>query len=440
VVSVVPTPPILIAHRGLWRVPVEQNTLNACLAAAVRGWGVEIDARHQNAHLHFPPWLLEPYVNHDVGRGPPLGPFVDAVLDAGAPRVLIDAKTPEAFAWASEHLRENRVIVRVPNGMEAKDLPHNPDRTVASVFDLDALGHLPPIAYLLADHRDGPDWRTADALESAPADYAFICNSPEVVGGHLDLPWYAWNWRDAFAVMTDRPEEYERAWRGEDGFSVPLASHGLSYNPERAVVLTRFLARACGAELRAATSIVEMGARDGEMAGALVRGMGLTAKIRCEEGREEHVAWGRRKFPDFDFAPVDYEGFDLSPLPDADVVVCIGLLYHLSPTRVAPVLRHAVKRARTLVVIETEVIDRDASNGALPVPRQEGNDQGLADQEGIPSIDYVEGVLREMDVGYTRISTPAINSNQNRHRYDWRIRNSGAYKRGEQRCLWLVTP
>lgn len=437
--SVISPPPAIICHRGWWRVPEEQNTLPACIAAAARGWGVEIDAQTDPLVA-----VLMPEVAHDVGRvGPWLGPFVEHVLGAGAPVVLIDAKTREAFTWAAEHLRDSRVIVRVPTGVEAYDISHPPDRTTASVFDLDEAQYQRPIGvrYLLADHRQGQDWRTAEALEGVSADRAFICNSPEVVGGHLDLPWYAWNWRGAFAVMTDRPAEYERAWRGEDGFSVPLASCGLSYNPERAVVLTRFLARQCGSELRAAGSIIEMGARDGEMVGALVRGMGLTAAVRCEEGRAEHVAWGRRKFPDFDFAQVDYQTADLNALPEADVVLCVGLLYHVATSvQVTLVLERAVRRARRLAVIETEVVDNGRDRVHRSIMTSPGDDQGLSTMECIPSMILVEEVFRRLDVGFTRIATADLNSNLGQHRYDWRIRDTGRYVRGEQRCLWLVEP
>ena len=92
---------ILLAHRGLWKVKDEQNTLEAYRAAFVRGYGVELDVRDAGGEL---------VISHDLPTGPCLS--FQAVLDLHAdfppgPVIAINIKADGLTSRLAEmlHLR-----------------------------------------------------------------------------------------------------------------------------------------------------------------------------------------------------------------------------------------------------------------------------------------------------------------------------------------------
>ena len=89
---------ILLAHRGLWKVRREQNTLEAFRAAFERGFGVELDVRDAGGEL---------VISHDLPVGPQLR--FDEVLAVHAeyeaqPTIAINIKSDGLTVGLAESL------------------------------------------------------------------------------------------------------------------------------------------------------------------------------------------------------------------------------------------------------------------------------------------------------------------------------------------------
>lgn len=187
---------------------------------------------------------------------------------------------------------------------------------------------------------------------------------------------------------------------------------------------------------KSSTSLIEMGAHKGDQSFYLNKQY-PNLSFRCEEGREYILKEGENRYKNFFWAQLDYEKINLEQLPSADIILNLGLFYHLSPSRAADILRTSIKRANKILFFETEVIDCDnrsfykQHDGAI-----DKLDKALVPLEIRPSIMYIEDIFREFPYEWERIESSELNVDGNV--YDWQPQNTEEYSIGFLRKFWVL--
>ncbi|MGH2942566.1 MAG: class I SAM-dependent methyltransferase [Solirubrobacteraceae bacterium] len=157
----------------------------------------------------------------------------------------------------------------------------------------------------------------------------------------------------------------------------------------------------------------------------------LGAIVTASDARQEHLDEGRRRHPEiaaWQLADLDSEW----PFqPDFDLVLHLGVLYHLADPELA--LRRLLQSGGH-IVLETEVSD---SSDPYFVHRtvEAGYDQAFNSQGSRPSPALVERVLSEAGRSFSRITDDRCNAAF--HRYDWPVRDTGESPDGLRR-MWFV--
>jgi SAM-dependent methyltransferase len=123
---------------------------------------------------------------------------------------------------------------------------------------------------------------------------------------------------------------------------------------------------------RFATAI-DVGCGVGHFA-AYLRALGLD--VVGVDGREENVAEARRRVPDARFVIADVQERAVRDLGVFDVVVCLGLLYHLENPFAAVRNLHAL--TGRLLIVESVVVPSSRPTAAL-LDEPAGRDQALGD-------------------------------------------------------------
>jgi len=155
-----------------------------------------------------------------------------------------------------------------------------------------------------------------------------------------------------------------------------------------------------------------------------------------EEGREENIEIGLKKYPGFHWSKINYEECDLQNLPKADIVFNMGLFYHLSPQRAKDILFASIERAKKIIFFETEVIDCDDEDCFIETSgRKHMIDQSLKDSEIKPSIPYINNILDEIGHDYDFIESYELNGDD--HLYDWEVHNTKSWK-SRKRKFWVI--
>lgn len=175
----------------------------------------------------------------------------------------------------------------------------------------------------------------------------------------------------------------------------------------------------------AGRTLLELGCGYGDIGAAFAeRG----ARVTCCDAREEHLEVLSRRYPHL--TPVRADLNTEWPFGSFDIILHLGVLYHLEPTHLS--LRHACRSASHLV-LETEVCD---SNGDLVFGTSEqGYDQAVDGNGCRPSAPRVERFLREEGMTYERIADDRCNAGM--HVYDWPVRNTGDFTHGQRR-FWFA--
>ncbi len=131
-----------------------------------------------------------------------------------------------------------------------------------------------------------------------------------------------------------------------------------------------------GADLRTA---LDVGCGFGYFS-AFLRDLGLT--VRAIDVRPGNIARARTRYPDIGFAVHDIEDPSVVALGDFDLVLCLGVLYHLeNPFRA---IRNLFSLTRKICVIETMIAPFSAPLTAF-VEEGEGLDQSQSHLAQIPS-------------------------------------------------------
>lgn len=177
--------------------------------------------------------------------------------------------------------------------------------------------------------------------------------------------------------------------------------------------------------------ILELGAGYGAI-GAFFSILG--ADVLCLEGRESNVRVIQKRYPflkalKFDLA----EGIPPGGAGKYNVIIHMGVLYHLPHPEKS--LREACRKCDDLI-LETEVADSDDPN--LIINAHEKSyvyDQALDGVGCRPSPAYVERILKEENMSFTRIEDGRCNWEF--HSYDWPITNSKQSRSGQRR-MWFA--
>jgi SAM-dependent methyltransferase len=170
--------------------------------------------------------------------------------------------------------------------------------------------------------------------------------------------------------------------------------------------------------------VLELGCATGELGQAFVE---HGATVVSVDARQAHIAELRARYPDRQAHVADLETWDPGALGRFDAILCFGLLYHLA----APVdFLAACTRASDTIYLETVVVDASASI-CLPVD-EAGDDQAFSLRGCRPSPSWIADTLARHRFSVRDISGAAANwGGAAPSIFDWRIEESGTWKRGE---------
>ena len=203
----------ILAHRGLWSEPNEQNSLGALVNAVRMGFGVETDVRDSNSEI---------VISHDptVGgtklrdffeflQGPEIGPVValnvkaDGLLSLFEPTVASTLPDGSFFfdMSAPETLRYRKA--NFPTAVRISDYE--------KMSDLEKFGSNNSRAIWL-DSFDSDWWLDVTAGDLVPDEWTAYVVSPELHGREPSVAWQRLQERDwedrAFGICTDYPMEF----------------------------------------------------------------------------------------------------------------------------------------------------------------------------------------------------------------------------------------
>lgn len=175
-------------------------------------------------------------------------------------------------------------------------------------------------------------------------------------------------------------------------------------------------------------TVLEVGCGYGDIGAAIAR---HGAIVTCSDARADHLAVVRERHPQVQTVVADLD----KPwtFPHCDVLIHLGVLYHLKTPEVA--LRQALGSS-THVILETEVLDSNDPYVSRSVA-EAGYDQAFNNIGSRPSPFFVERILTELGRSFTRIDDDRCNTEY--HRYDWPITNTGEHRNGLRR-FWFVSP
>jgi SAM-dependent methyltransferase len=177
----------------------------------------------------------------------------------------------------------------------------------------------------------------------------------------------------------------------------------------------------------AGRTLLELGCGYGDI-GAAFRQVG--ADVWASDARAEHLAVAASRHPGLRTVQADLN-VDW-PFGWFDIILHLGVLYHLEPTHES--LRRAC-RSTSHLVLETEVCDADSADVVL-VAEEDGYDQAVDGRGCRPSAHRIERLLAEEGFTWTRVSDARCNAGM--HVYDWRETGSGHYAHGQRR-FWFAT-
>jgi len=185
---------------------------------------------------------------------------------------------------------------------------------------------------------------------------------------------------------------------------------------------------------RSSNTLVNMGALFGDLSFLVSKQF---PQIKClnEEGRVENFIDGSKRFPEFEWKLINYESCDLTSLSKGDIVLNMGLFYHLSVKRAKEVFLTSIKRANKIVFFETEVLDCDDEDCFLETPGNTDRAQGLVNLEIKPSIPYINHILTDAGYNFDFIESAKLNGHG--HTYDWTIKNTKKYT-PMKRKMWII--
>lgn len=176
----------------------------------------------------------------------------------------------------------------------------------------------------------------------------------------------------------------------------------------------------------AGRTLLELGCGYGDI-GAQFAALG--AQVTCSDGRAEHLAVLRDRWPALTVIPADLDRE--WPFGHFDVILHLGLLYHLEPTHTS---LHRSCRSAEHLVLETEVCD-SSDPDAIVLVNEQGYDQSCRGVGCRPSAARVESVLIAEGMTFERVADSRCNAGM--HVYDWPVTETLSIKHGQRR-FWFA--
>lgn len=176
-------------------------------------------------------------------------------------------------------------------------------------------------------------------------------------------------------------------------------------------------------------TLLELGCGRGHL-GKMFNDIGMD--VTCVDARPEHIDRLRELFPELaDKSYIQDLNKGLGTDQYFDVILNTGVLYHLE--NVEENIKQCVSQC-DILILETEVCDSDDEHKNLIVNEYDGFDQSYTLIGSRPSPAYVERILKECGIEFTRI----IDSNLNHHihNYTWTPQNDSSYRDG-LRAFWI---
>lgn len=177
--------------------------------------------------------------------------------------------------------------------------------------------------------------------------------------------------------------------------------------------------------------ILELGCGYGDIGRVL---SSLGAEVIYVEGREEHCAVLRKRYPNNRVYQANLE--NEWPLPSDekfDLILHLGLLYHMKNYSYS--LEKCAEQTENLV-LETEVCDTDEDFVLTIDENKDGYDQSLTGQGSRPSAKHVESILEKCGFTFDRVRDARCNANF--HVYDWEVQNTKEWRSGLRR-FWFCS-
>jgi len=196
-----------------------------------------------------------------------------------------------------------------------------------------------------------------------------------------------------------------------------------------------FITKSYTQYFKTSKTLVNMGALYGDLAFLVSKKF---RHISClnEEGRQKNLAIGTKRHFEFDWKLVNYENCDLLALSKADIVINMGLFYHLSVNKAKDVLLASIGRANKIVFFETEIIDCDNEDCYIETSGTTNDiTQALCPLEIKPSIPYINNIVESSGLNYDFIESPELNGDG--HTYDWFVNNTKKWT-SMKRKMWVI--
>jgi SAM-dependent methyltransferase len=206
----------------------------------------------------------------------------------------------------------------------------------------------------------------------------------------------------------------------------PFLNHYVEWRDKRIKAITEHY----GVDWFRGKKLLEVGCGYGDIGASFAT---LGAEVTCSDGRAEHLAVVRQRYPKVRALLADIDGH--WPFTEKyDMIIHLGVLYHLKDHEVP--LRQACAAAPHLV-LETEVCDSDDPYKVIHVVENSNvYDQALHSRGCRPSGANIERILADCGMGFERLDNDSCNAGY--HRYDWPVRHTGAYENGLRR-LWFAS-
>lgn len=157
------------------------------------------------------------------------------------------------------------------------------------------------------------------------------------------------------------------------------------------------------------------------------------ADVVFMDGREENLTAVRKEIPDATTYVMDVE-HDLFPIPKADLILCMGLIYHIANPRA---LFDKMAKISDRVFIDTTCLDHDGEFIVYHSETTSAREFSLTGSACRPSPKWVMSQLRE--AGYTKVEdiSDAIGNRDPQPGfpgliYNWEYRRTCGWRRDER--------
>lgn len=201
-----------------------------------------------------------------------------------------------------------------------------------------------------------------------------------------------------------------------------FAEHYVEWRQRRIAAIRSYY----GESFFAGRSVLELGCGYGDLGAAFAD---LGALVTCSDARIEHLDVVQKRWPHLTTIRADLNRE--WPFGAYDVILHLGVLYHLEPTHES--LRRSCQSA-THLILESEVCD-STSPDLVIAATENGYDQAFDGAGCRPSAARIERILTEEGMTFDRITHDRCNSGI--HTYDWPVRETERVQDGQRR-FWFA--